>query len=429
MSTRAIVSYAIDYLIIVILAIIYAALDKLITPFSQHFSLANISIQYPYAVHERIPIYLALVISGGFPAVVIAVYTLFIDGFFSHRRRTAATRSPYSLWDRLWELNCGWLGLLLAQGAAFVITGSLKNLCGKPRPDLIDRCQPRPGAADGVPYGLATKAICTQEDEAIMQDGFRSFPSGHSSSSFAGLFFLSLYLAAKLHVLDQKGEVWRTFVVLIPTLAAACVAMSRIMDARHHPFDVLFGSALGILCAWGAYRQYFPPISHVWEKGRAYPMRAWGSPIKRPIPGKVMVDSQTLEVLVDRVSADDEEEGVSGYEMDFPSHRRGFHSRLNKQDLTSHSPNPSLDMDVETGYATGGVTRQPYSPPGPLPVPTPVRPQGTGNAFRDQIEHNRRMRAGHTGMNPHQDQGEHAASEDEDDIALRKPLHSGRLEA
>lgn len=187
--TKALISYIVDYLIIMqvtpmryrdkigsnrslrVLAIIYAALDKLVTPFSQHFSLNNISIQYPYAVHERIPIHVALLISGVFPAAVILVYTLFIDGFFSHHRRTTHTRSKYTITDRLWELNCGWLGLLLAQGAAFVITGSLKNLCGKPRPDLIDRCQPRAGSSDGVPYGLVTKSICTQQDEAIMQDG------------------------------------------------------------------------------------------------------------------------------------------------------------------------------------------------------------------------------------------------------------------
>lgn len=82
--------------------------------------------------------------------------------------------------------------------------------------------------------------------------------------------------------MDQRGEVWRTFIILIPLLAAACIAASRIMDYRHHPFDVLFGSALGLVCAWAAYRQYFPPLSHVWMKGRAYPMREWGVALKRP---------------------------------------------------------------------------------------------------------------------------------------------------
>ena len=85
-----------------------------------------------------------------------------------------------------------------------------------------------------------------------------------------------------MHVLDNRGEVWKTFIVLIPTLAAALIAVSRIMDARHHPFDVISGSLLGIIVAWAAYRQYFPPITESWRKGRAYPIRTWGTEPKVP---------------------------------------------------------------------------------------------------------------------------------------------------
>ncbi|GAB7353625.1 hypothetical protein MBLNU459_g4040t1 [Dothideomycetes sp. NU459] len=94
--------------------------------------------------------------------------------------------------------------------------------------------------------------------------------------SFAGLFYLSLYLAAKLHVWDSRGEVWKIFVVVIPSIGAGLIAASRIMDARHHPFDVITGSLLGIACAYAAYRQYFPAVSDTKRKGRAYPIRSWG---------------------------------------------------------------------------------------------------------------------------------------------------------
>lgn len=269
----------------------YHFLDQIITPFHQPFSLRNYTIQYPYAVKERVPNGLALIICVIIPMAVIALYTLILDGIFSHRRKTTGTSwtSVYRIKDRLWELNCGILGLALAEGAALVITGSLKNLCGKPRPDLISRCKPFEGAVDPPVFGLSNFTICTETSEAIMADGFRSFPSGHASTAFAGLFYLSLYLAAKLHVLDQRGEVWRTLIVLIPTLAASCVAMTRIMDARHHPFDILFGTAMGILVAWASYRQYFPPVSETWNKGRAYPIRTWGTERKRPPGGNVII--------------------------------------------------------------------------------------------------------------------------------------------
>lgn len=77
--------------------------------------------------------------------------------------------------------------------------------------------------------------------------------------------------------MDNRGEVWKTIVVLIPLLAAALVAASRIMDARHHPFDVITGSMLGLFTAWIAYRQYFPPLSKPQLKGRAFPRRTWGT--------------------------------------------------------------------------------------------------------------------------------------------------------
>lgn len=127
---------------------------------------------------------MALAITGGFPVLAIVFYTIVLDGLFSHHKpKNPATgrrklTGRYRFKDRLWELNCGILGLVLSQAAAFVITGALKNACGKPRPDVIDRCQPREGSADSPVYGLSNYTICTQTDQAILNDGFKSFPSG-----------------------------------------------------------------------------------------------------------------------------------------------------------------------------------------------------------------------------------------------------------
>ncbi|KAL8857913.1 MAG: hypothetical protein Q9178_005532 [Gyalolechia marmorata] len=286
LSKRAVISYILDYVIILFLLVAFYALDA-VEPYHQHFSLRNYTLQYPLAVNERVPVPLLFVLNSLLPAIFIALYALLIDGLFSHQKQSTPrdghrSLGKYRLKDRLWELNCGILGLLLSQGAAFVITGALKNATGKPRPDLISRCRPLEGSADPLPFGLSDISICTQTNHKVLKDGFRSFPSGHSSSAFAGLFYLSIYLAAKMHVLDNKGEVWKTFIVMIPTLGAALIAISRIMDARHHPFDVISGSMLGMLVAWGAYRQYFPPVTETWRKGRAYPIRTWGTEPKRP---------------------------------------------------------------------------------------------------------------------------------------------------
>lgn len=83
------------------------------------------------------------------------------------------------------------LGLALT-GA---VTQVVKLTVGRPRPgnliypfpstlligvDILDRCQPPAGLSD-PPYQLSNSTICTQTDIAILKDGFRSFPSGHSS--------------------------------------------------------------------------------------------------------------------------------------------------------------------------------------------------------------------------------------------------------
>ncbi|KAJ5145210.1 hypothetical protein N7448_002602 [Penicillium atrosanguineum] len=349
-----------------------------IEPYHQHFSLTNISLQYPYAVHERIPIQYALCISGLFPLVLVIVYTLFLDGLFSHHKPTDPAsgkrklRGPWRWKDRLWEMNCGILGLLLSQGLAFVITQVLKNACGKPRPDIIDRCQPRAGSLDLTPYGLSNSTICTGE-AALIKDGFRSWPSGHSSSSFAGLFYTSLWLGGKLHIMDNRGETWKTLLVMIPILAATLVAVSRIMDARHHPFDVITGSLLGVVCAIVSYNQYFPPLSEAWRKGRAYSIRTWGSQPAHPVHGKFDSESESTTPL-----------------------RNPEGDRLNPPDLRHTQASPNLPDSGATGY--GG---NPYAPPAYPRRAHDHDPDGNWSSSEDDVANGYEMQQGYvTAANP-----------------------------
>lgn len=101
---------------------------------------------------------------------------------------------------------------------------------------------------------------------------------------------------------------------MIPTLGAALIAVSRIMDARHHPFDVISGSLLGIMMAYGAYRQYFPPVSESWRKGRAYPIRSWASEPRSPRPEERQVSrDQGVEPLRPNTGRIDEEQPGSAF--------------------------------------------------------------------------------------------------------------------
>lgn len=101
---------------------------------------------------------------------------------------------------------------------------------------------------------------------------------------------------------------------MIPTLGASLIAVSRIMDARHHPFDVISGSLLGMMMAYGAYRQYFPPVSESWRKGRAYPIRSWASEPRSPRPEERQVSrDQGVEPLRPNIGRIDEEQPGSAF--------------------------------------------------------------------------------------------------------------------
>lgn len=81
------------------------------------------------------------------------------------------------------------LGLLVALMLTSFLTDVVKNAVGRPRPDLLSRCKPSRGTKDNV---LVAWTVCTESNQHILQEGWRSFPSGHSSFAFAGLGYLSL---------------------------------------------------------------------------------------------------------------------------------------------------------------------------------------------------------------------------------------------
>lgn len=139
------------------------------------------------------------------------------------------------------------------------VTDVVKNAVGRPRPDLLDRCKPD---ADTEPNTLVTIAVCTRPSSHALHDGWRSFPSGHASFSFAGLGFLSLFLAGQLHVFSTGSrDFGRALVCIGPLLGATMIAISRCEDYRHDVYDVTFGSLLGFAVAYWSYRRHWPELS------------------------------------------------------------------------------------------------------------------------------------------------------------------------
>ncbi|KAK4260775.1 hypothetical protein QN277_003848 [Acacia crassicarpa] len=154
----------------------------------------------------------------------------------------------------VYDLHHSILGLLFAVLVTAVLTDAIKDAVGRPRPDFFWRCFP-----DGVEvYNKLGGVVCHGKVSDI-KEGHKSFPSGHTSWSFAGLGFLSLYLSGKIKAFDRRGHVARLCIVVLPLLVASLVGVSRVDDYWHHWQDVFAGGLLGLVVATFCYRQFFPP--------------------------------------------------------------------------------------------------------------------------------------------------------------------------
>ncbi|XP_034207901.1 putative lipid phosphate phosphatase 3, chloroplastic isoform X4 [Prunus dulcis] len=110
-------------------------------------------------------------------------------------------------------------------------------------------------------YDQLGNVVCHGK-KSVIKEGHKSFPSGHTSWSFSGLGFLSLYLSGKIKVFDRKGHVAKLCIVFLPLLFASLVGVSRVDDYWHHWQDVFAGGLLGFIVATFCYLQFFPPPYH-----------------------------------------------------------------------------------------------------------------------------------------------------------------------
>ncbi|BGO96436.1 Lipid phosphate phosphatase 1 [Rhodotorula toruloides] len=156
----------------------------------------------------------------------------------------------------LHDVHHGILGLSASRAFMRMIVECIKNRVGRLRPDFFSRCQ-----WDAVAHA------CTGP-LALVKDGRRSFPSGHSSTAWQGLFFLSLYLAGKNGAYafaapfprsgPLQSRLLRLTIVLAPLFVAGYIVITRLEDHYHHPTDVLTGSFIGASTAFFTYLTYYP---------------------------------------------------------------------------------------------------------------------------------------------------------------------------
>ena len=153
---------------------------------------------------------------------------------------------------------------------AFVVTSQItqvgKVLVGRLRPDYLARCNPAAPGAIEVEWAqpASQNPACNPTvGPSELRDGHYSFPSGHTSTAFAFAVYSVIYgvwafcfrdLAARLptrrrglrSILIEGVHAGAALLWVVAQLSFAWgVGISRVIDYRHHPSDVVAGALLG----------------------------------------------------------------------------------------------------------------------------------------------------------------------------------------
>jgi diacylglycerol diphosphate phosphatase/phosphatidate phosphatase len=236
-ESRILASLLLDYAICGSCCLIAFAIER-IPPNQRVGFFGDLSINYPYKDESTIP-------GWTLPFVAFMVPSLFVllIGGFRKRNLRYHTMSV--------------LGLLLGVSLTYLITSILKVSVGKLRPDFKDRCKPSDVPSTDDKFG--TILNCTG-DKKIINEGRKSFPSGHTSSSFAGFAYSSLYIGYQLRLFSPHTFVLKTLFFIIPWIIAILVAVTRIFDNKHHFSDIFSGAVIGIIFAFFSFFLYFPAL-------------------------------------------------------------------------------------------------------------------------------------------------------------------------
>lgn len=212
------------------LLIVSFYMEKIATPAKKPFSLSDPTIAYPFTENERYSENMLFIVCLLFPLLIITMLIV-IDDIGSKFQRFYKSTSCFSF----------------AIALSAFMTSFLKIRIAKLRPDFLARCDPTNIGELSNNVLLYDESICSAPlGQFILNDGYKSCPSGHSSMSMCGMLFLSIWLYLTYGKTCQRGLL--KLMCFIPLLLSFDVITSRIYDFRHGYFDVMFGTFVGIVC-------------------------------------------------------------------------------------------------------------------------------------------------------------------------------------
>lgn len=145
-----------------------------------------------------------------------------------------------------------------------------KRTFSRYRPDFLSRCT---GITSEYELGQLVESMSglsqfpcpvgTDYSSKDLTDGRMSWPSGHSATSTCVYVYLSCWFYLRLYPYNRLGF-WKFATPLAIALFPFFVAITRVLDYRHHYTDVISGGILGFIMGLLSFRFYyklsFPPV-------------------------------------------------------------------------------------------------------------------------------------------------------------------------
>lgn len=167
---------------------------------------------------------LCCIVFGGFSVLLIICY--FIARFYPKYFR------EFQLFHVAW-------GLVFTIAMCNIFVNIPKAYVGRPRPDIYARCG-----------GENNMANCSAK---ILKGEYKSWPSGHSSTSMSGSIFMAAFFIKFMY-----SNPISIIIATLFSLFGIYVGATRIRDFRHHPDDVIAGLFLGFVSAYLVWENISP---------------------------------------------------------------------------------------------------------------------------------------------------------------------------
>lgn len=233
-----------------IMGIIILIFDKLATPKRRGFFEKDQNLSYPY--HGSTVKAFVLHIVG----ILIPLCLILLHHFVKSGKKFEMPKR--SQWKENFAILAlpTFIGYLFGAGATEILTMVGKYNAGRLRPHFFDVCKPgNYSTNDDLEYieeydcgGNSIQFPDIDDRNKRIREVSLSFPSGHASFAFQAATFIVLYLQAKFSKNDfARKSLLVPFAQIVMIAAAFFVAVSRVMDYKHHPTDVIAGGLIGTI--------------------------------------------------------------------------------------------------------------------------------------------------------------------------------------